>query len=42
MTDEATKCFVWIQDKYNINIGLVEVNGKNIVDLVLEWYNKVL
>ena len=21
MTDEAKKCFAWIQDKYNINFG---------------------
>lgn len=42
MTDEAKKCFAWIQDEYNINFELVEVNGKNIVDLVLEWHNKAL
>ena len=42
MTDEAKKCLAWIQDEYNINFGLVEVHGKNIVDLVLEWHNKCL
>ena len=42
MTDEAKKCLSWIRDEYNINFGLVEVNGKNIVDLVLEWHNKAL
>ena len=42
MTDEAKKCLAWIQDEYNIKFGLVEVNGKNIVDLVLEWHNKIL
>ena len=42
MTENSKKCLGWIKDNYGISFGLVDVNGKNIVDLVLEWHNKML
>ena len=42
MTNEAKRCLSSIRDEYGINFGLVEIGGKNIVDLTLEWCNKNL
>ena len=42
MTENSKKCLEWIKDNYGISFDFVDVNGKNIVDLVLEWHNKML
>ena len=40
MTENSKACLAWIKEKHGVNFGLIDINGKNIVDLVLEWHNQ--
>ena len=37
MTKKAQECLDWIRKEYGINYEVAEINGHNLIDLVIDW-----